>query len=208
MSLLTPWGYTITDADALTPMLSVGDFNALTANKYQGDGRILPCIDAACMAIRDWCNWHVYPAQACTWTERLLTGNGRAKRVGPDLLIQLPAMVVTGITSIALDEVEYDDYDLAANGILRLFDVGYTDRKTRIEVSYTAGLADGMTDALMELIAHRVTHAMAQPYGVQSESAGGVSITYSASWAASASATSLPDDSRDVLAPYRVRGVF
>ena len=36
MSLLTTWGYTITDADELTDMMSEEEFNQLTANKYAG----------------------------------------------------------------------------------------------------------------------------------------------------------------------------
>ena len=112
------------------------------------------------------------------------------------------------MTSVTLDGVEHGDCDIAPNGILRLFDVGRTDRRTQIVVNYTAGVAAGLMDGIRELIAGRVTHALAQPYGVQSESAGGVSITYSASWAASASATSLTDDNKEVLEPYRVKGVF
>lgn len=204
----TIWGYTITDADALEPMLSEADFNALTANKYAGDVRVTPNLNAACAAIRNWCGWHVYPVHACSITERLLAGNGRVKRVGTDLMIQLPATFVSIPASVTIDGVPFDDYDLAPNGILRLFDVGPMGRKAQVTVAYNAGLSDGMMDGIKELIAGRVNHALAQPYGVQSESAGGVSVTYSASWAASASASALPDDNKEVLAPYRVRGVF
>ena len=208
MSLVTTWGYTLADADALAPMLSEADFNAITANKYAGDARIQPNLDAACMAIRNWCGWHIFPALACTLSERLLAGNGRVKRVGADLLIQLPATHVTAVTSVTLDGMAHEDYDLATGGILRLFDVGRTDRKTRLAVAYTAGLPDGLMDGIQELIAHRVTHALASSAGVQSESAGGVSITYAATWINSARSTALPDDNKEVLAPYRVRGVF
>lgn len=204
----TIWGYTITDADTLPPMLSEADFNALTANKYAGDARIAPELAAACAAVRNWCGWHVYPTQACSMTERLLAGNGRVKRSGADILIQLPATLVSAVTSVTVDGLAYTDYDLAPNGILRLFDVGRLDRKMQIAVEYTAGLSDGMMDGVKELIAGRVNHALAQPYGVQSESAGGVSVTYSSSWAASSSASTLPDDNKETLAPFRVRGVF
>lgn len=204
----TIWGYTITDAESLSDMLTVEEFNNITANKYAGDARIEPNIDAACAAIRNYCGWHVYPAQACSMTERLLAGNGRVKRVGPDLLIQLPATFVSVPASVTIDGAPFDDYDIEPNGILRLFDVGHLGRKAQVTVTYTAGLSDGMMDGIKELIAGRVNHALAQPYGVQSESAGGVSVTYSASWAASASASALPDDNKDVLAPFKVRGVF
>jgi len=58
------------------------------------------------------------------------------------------------------------------------------------------------------LTAHRVTHAVTSSYGVTSEAAGGVSITYNASWAGNTRATALPDDNKEVLLPYRVGGVF
>ena len=204
----TIWGYTITDADSLAEMLTVEEFNNITANKYVGDARIEPNIDAACAAIRNYCGWHVYPAQACSMTERLLAGNGRVKRAGADILIQLPATFVSTPVTVTIDGVPFDDFDLAPNGILRLFDVGWMTRRTQITVTYTAGLSAGMMDSIKELIAHRVTHALASSAGVQSESAGGVSVTYSANWINSARSTALPDDNKEVLAPYRVRGVF
>jgi hypothetical protein len=43
---------------------------------------------------------------------------------------------------------------------------------------------------------------------VQSEAAGGVSVTYNATWTNSARATALPSDNKEVLAPYRLQGVF
>lgn len=208
MSLLTPWGYTIEDVEALAPILTVAEFNTATANKYAGDVRIEPNINAANAAVRNYCGWHIAPALACTLTERVLNGNGRIKRAGPDVLIQLPATFVSAASSVTVDGTPFDDYDLAPNGILRLFDAGWMTRKTQVVVTYTAGLSDAMLDGLKELITGRVIHALAQPYGVQSESAGGVSITYSASWAASASSTALPDDNRATLDAYRVRGVF
>jgi hypothetical protein len=63
-------------------------------------------------------------------------------------------------------------------------------------------------DGIQELIAHRVTHALASSNGITSEAAGGVSVTYNANWINSARATALPDDNKEVLAPFVVRGVF
>lgn len=203
----TTWGYSI-DAEALPPLLTLEEFNAMTANKYAGDARVEPNLSAACANVRNYCGWHISPALGCTLSERVLMGNGRIKRAGPDILIQLPATFVAGVESVTVDGVDHADFDIQPNGMLRLFDVKPTGRKALIAVSYTAGVDAALLDSLKELIAGRVIHALAQPYGVQSESAGGVSITYSASWAASASATSLPDDNKATLAPYQVRGVF
>lgn len=210
MSLLTTWGYTITDADELAPMLSPEDFNTLTANKYAGDTRIPGNIAAASLAIRNYCGWHMFPAQACSFSERLLSGNGRTKRAGADLLIQLPAAYVSGVSSVQIAGAAWTDYSLETNGLLRLFDVypHKVNRKTEVLVTYTAGIPDGLMDAIKELTAHRVTHALASSAGVQAESAGGVSVTYSANWINSARSTALADDNKEVLAPYRLLEVF
>lgn len=210
MSLLTPWGYTITDADALAEMLTVEEFNTLTASKYAGDARISPNIKAACEAIRNYCGWHINPPHACSFSERLLSGNGRIKRAGADFLVQLPAAFVSAVTSVTIGGKAWTDYGLETNGLLRLFDVyesGIT-RKTEIVVAYTAGLPAGRMDGIKELIAHRVTHALASSAGVQSETAGGVSVTYAANWINSAFSAGLADANKEVLAPYRLREVF
>ena len=208
MSLLTTWGYTITDADSLPAMLTVDEFNTMTANKYAGDVRIPDNIAAASMAIRNYCDWHMFPSQACSLSETALFENGRIKQIGCDVVIQLPATFVTGVTSVTINGEAWTDYSISANGILHLFDAGKLSRKSQIVVNYTAGLSDGMMAGVKELIAHRVTHALASSAGVQSETAGGVSITYSANWINSSRSTALADDNKEVLAPYKLRGVF
>ena len=79
MSLMTTWGYAIEDAEELTDLLTVEEFNAITANKYAGDARIQEAIKAASMAIRNYCGWHIFPQLACICSERILSGDGRLK---------------------------------------------------------------------------------------------------------------------------------
>jgi hypothetical protein len=209
MSLLTTWGYTITDADALAAMLTDAEFNTMTANKYAGDVRMTDNIAAASMAIRNYCDWHIYPVQSCEYSEYLLYGNGRIKAIGCDYIIQLPASCVTAISEITIDGTPWTRFSLSTNGVVHLFDVGrIISRTTQVTVKYTAGLTDGLMAGLKELIAHRVTHALASSAGVQSETAGGVSITYSANWINSSRSTALADDNKEGLAPYKLRGVF
>jgi hypothetical protein len=62
-------------------------------------------------------------------------------------------------------------------------------------------------NGIKDLIAHRVAHALAAPAGVQSESAGGVSVTYTTNWV-NASLTALAETDKEMLAPYKLRGVF
>lgn len=211
----TTWGYKLTQAASFTDFLTVMEFNAFTANKYTGDVRIEPNIHSATRSIQNYCGWHIYPNLECEMVYRVV--DLRDCFVGSDLLIQLPATFVTGITSILLncsfvdDEWKGDsvtDYDLEESGLLRIYDVGSIDRRSKIRIVYQAGIDAKQMDVLKELTAHRVTHAVSSSYGITSEAAGGVSVTYNAAWAGNTRSTALPDDNKEILNPYRVKGVF
>lgn len=209
MSLATNWGYNLTgDVTALADLLTVDEFNTYTAGKFSGDERIAAEIKTASLAIRNYCGWHVYPSETCSMTERLFHGDGRVKRVGPDLMIQIPARFITAVSSVTVDDKKCEAIDFETNGTVYAFDVPPMHRKSVVIVEYTAGLSDELMDSIKELAAHRVTHALVSSNGVTSEAAGGVSITYNANWVNSARASALPDDNKEVLAPYKVRGVF
>ena len=209
MSILTTWGYSMTDVDEVPGMMTLSEFNSMTAEKYLADSRVEPDIKAATAAIRNYCGWHVYPSQACelntTLYDKAVTISDRV------LLIQLPATFVSSIELIQIgDEVIDETYVLMSNGILRVYGLSWSRLKlwTPVVVRYTAGIPEGAADGLKELIAHRVTHALASSEGVQSETAGGVSVTYNANWINNSRATALADDNKEVLSPYRLRGVF
>lgn len=211
----TTWGYKLTTATAFTDFLTKTEFDKFTASKYTGDVRIEPNISSATRAIQNYCGWHIYPNLECEMVYRVV--DLRDCFVGSDLLIQLPATFVSGITSILLncsfvdDEWHGDsvtDFDLETSGLLRIYDVGSIDRRSKIRIVYNAGIDETEMDAIKELTAHRVTHAVSSSYGITSEAAGGVSVTYNASWAGNTRSTALPDDNKEVLNPYRVKGVF
>lgn len=207
MSLLTTWGYSINDVDELPNMLGADEYDEFTADKFSGDVRTTPNIGAACSAIRNYCGWHVSPSLECVLDTTFF--DGRAMCAGAWLIIQLPATFVSEVKSVEIDGTAYTQFSADTNGILRV----YTGARgfnplTHIEVVYTAGVPDYMAVGLKELVAHRVTHALASSNGVQSEAAGGVSITYSANWTNSARSTALPDDNKAVIEPYRLKGVF
>lgn len=207
MSMLTTWGYTLPTLSTLQDMLTVSDFNKYTNSKYTGDQRVQPDITAASMAIRNYCGWHVYPSAPCVMETTF--HDRRVTRVGDSLLIQLPASYVTDVSSVILYDADYEAFIFEPNGIVKVYGVHGTMKEwSKVIVEYTAGLPDGLMGSIQELIAHRVTHALASSNGVQSETAGGVSITYSANWTNSARATALADDNKEVLAPYRIKGVF
>lgn len=206
--ILTNWGYTLTELNKLPDMLSEDEYNIYSANRFAGDMRILDNIKAACFAIRNYCGWHLYPSAECKL--EAVMGDKRISRIGPDLLIQLPAAFVSNVASVTINDTEYEHFHCDTNGILHVYNVPIYEirRYTPVEVTYTAGLPTDMMDGIKELVSHRVTHAESSSNGITSEAAGGISVTYNSNWINGARATALPDDNKEVLAPYRVQGVF
>lgn len=207
MSLRTLWGYELTNADSMPDLIDAETFNEYSANRFSGDVRINPELASASTAIRNYVGWHLYPSEECALT--MTMQDRRITRVGVDVLIQLPAKYVTAVNAVTINERQYD-FTFETNGTLRVYEVDdcCLKRYSEVIVEYTAGLPDALMAAVWELMAHRLTHALASSNGVTSETAGGVSITYNANWINSARATALPDDNKEVLAPYRLQGVF
>ena len=217
----TPWGYKI-DAEQLPPLLTFAEFNNFTAGKFGGDARILSSIPAASEAIRNYCGWHVAPNLKCGTLYNV--HNLRDAFSGNDLLIQLPAKFITGVSLVVLnaewDEQAHEwkgdvltgtdpdvDFD-EGSGLLRVFDVGFLDKRSKVFIEYFAGYSECTAQAVKEIAAGLVTHAVTNPYGVASESAGGVSVSYSAAWSGTAGASQLSEACREMLNPYKVKGVF
>ena len=208
MSLITVWGYTIEKADELPPIITEDEFNEMTAGKFNGDVRTPSMIAAASTAVRNFVGWHLFPSLECKMTG--FVGLSPAfTRTGCEILVQLPAKLVTSIVSVKIDgnTIDSDLCLLEPNGLLHIVETGASWR-AKIEVVYVAGLPSELMGGIKELAANCATHALANSYGVTSEASGGVSITYNATWAASPRATALADDNKETLMPYKVKGVF
>lgn len=216
MSVITPWGYTLTGTDTLPSILSAEEFNQFTAGKYASDTRVASMLKSAEMAVRNWCGWHVADSQPCEYVNVIQSLH--FTRTGPDYLIQLPANYVSSVQRVFFNAerdnetdqwtgVEYEFF-CTTGGLLRVYNVGAQPRVSGVVIIYTAGLPNTLAGDIKELIAHRVIHALSSPNGVQSEQAGGVSVTYNASWINNSRATALPDDNKAVLAPYRLEEVL
>lgn len=214
---LSPWGYII-DSENIPDFITMQDFVQFTNNKFGNDMRIEANIPSATASIRNYCGWHISPNLTCGMLYRVQ--DLRDAFIGRDLLIQLPATFVTSVDKVVLDAVlnpstglyegeETEDFDIGmGDGLVRIYDVGTRDRKSNIFIKYSAGLPTEEIDVIKELTAHRVVHAVSSSYGVMSESVGGVSVTYNASWAGNTRSTALPDDNREILETYKVKGVF
>ena len=216
---LSPWGYTY-DAETLPDFITTTDFSNYTNGKFgTTDTRISTNITSATEAIRNYCGWHISPSLTCGMLYNV--HDLRDAFVGPDLLIQIPATYVTEVKKIVLGakwDAEADDwkgevitdpdrFDIQG-GLLRVYDVGCLDRRAKIFVKYQAGLPNAGIAVIKELTANKVTHAVTNAYGITSEAAGGVSVTYNSAWSGRSSSTTLADDTREVLNAYKVKGVF
>ena len=89
--------------------------------------------------------------------------------------------------------------------MLTVYDVCVSDRRDIVEVEFTSGIFDD--SAIKELCSQMVTFGLARSYGVTSEAAGGVSITYNSAWT-NGSFNSIMGNNAGLLAPYRLEGVF
>lgn len=205
MSMLTNWGYTLTEIDRLPDMMDIADYETYTGRDDDME-RVTVEASAACASIRNFVGWHLYPSAACRFES--IASDRRVIYHGSDMIIQLPARYISDVSVITIDDIEYEHYHVDTNGLLTVFNIRPIKRYSRIIVEYTAGLTDAMMAPIKELIAHRVTHAMAVPAGVTSEASGGVSVTYNATWINNARATALAGDNKELLIPYKVQGVF
>lgn len=205
---LTTWGYSLTDDAALPDLLTAEEFGTFSGGEYADQSeRIAAEISAASAAVRNYVGWHLAPSLGCRM--QVTMQDRRITRVGNDLLIQLPAKLVSEVTSVTLEGQELP-HSVDPGGILRCYDVEFRGYKrySVLTVDYTAGLSDAMTAPIRELVAHRVKHALAVPSGITSEASGGVSVTYNAGWINSAQSTTMQDANKEALAPFKLQGVF
>jgi len=203
MNYITSWGYELTGTEILPNIITTEEYNSYTASKYSGDVRVSPAIAAASLALRNYCGWHLTGSLVCkiSWT---ITNRGIIHR-GSDMIIQLPARFVSAINSVKVAGEDITDFSFQVNGLLTLYDVGVSDRRDRIEVEYIAGIPDA--NVIKELVAQMVTLSLSKSYGVTSEAAGGVSITYNSAWM-NGSYDQVLGNNAGMLAPYRLEGVF
>ncbi len=204
----TNWGYDLLDAQSLPEILTVAEFNTMTANKYALDSRVSSALQSVTASIRNYCGWHIANSQKC---ELVLNAQDlQITRKFSDLLIQLPFRYISSVESVLINATKTDniwsgdtvEFDSTYNGKLTLYDAYLDSRKSKIVIIAYVGVTD--TDALKGLIANKVGHILSGTYGVQSESAGGLSISYSSSFVNGAKPTSLMTDDKELLNSYKV----
>lgn len=190
--MLTAWGY---EAEDLPSLLSIQDFNSMTGNRYAGDMRAVVALDAASQAVRNACGWHISPSLSCKAVPLLVQPR----------LVALPANAVTAVSKVKENGVELTSgqYEWRRDGLVRraCFKCWPTNWNA-VEVEYSAGYdADAVPD-LKEAVRSIAEGVLAVAAGVNSESADGVTISYSANAASVAAA--LTEQQRMALMPYKL----
>lgn len=191
--MLTPWGYSI-DAQSVPEIIDVTTFNQMTGGRYASDERLESAISAATASIRAYCGWHVAPILEC---ECVMDGERGD--------IWLPCV---GLRSV--ESVEFDGVGQTVSGFNRLGRVRTANPQPigglgNVSVAYTAGFDVAAAPDLADVIAQRVVAAVALgSYGIASESAGGVSISYSGTALSDAGGVFLTDSVKAALTPYRL----
>lgn len=188
----TAWGYDV--EDGLAPIISAARFNEITGGAYCSNPRIEAAIGAASQAIRNFCGWHVCPSLDCV-----------ANPAGGSAVAKLPASYVSAIEYVKENGITLNSggYEWRKDGLLkRANPYRWSDSWDGIEVSYTAGFDAEAVPDLVEAVVSITAGVLAVAAGVQSESADGVTISYSAS--ASSIAASLTSQQKCALEPYRL----
>jgi hypothetical protein len=180
----------------------------MTANKYALDSRVQSALKSVTASIRNYCGWHVAGSLNCELTYNVC--DLHLTRKYSDLLIQLPFRFVSSVSRVILNAEKVDgvwtgdeyDFDFTYNGKLTVYDAEVCSRKSKVVIIATVGLND--TDAIKGLIASKVGHILSGTYGVQSESAGGLSISYSSSFVNGAKPNALMTDDKELLNSYKI----
>ena len=192
----TPWGYDVElrSMPGIPPLISLGDFHNLTGGAFGQDDLIEATIAGVSARIRSFCGWHIWPDLECRVT---LDGSR---------FLPLPASHVLSVSSVTVLGRELDpcEYEWGRDGLVRLR-VPAPDAWSSVEVRYVAG-HEGVAcpEDLAALVAHRVVHNVAMPFGVQQETVGSVSKSYVTSMAIEAGGVNLSVRDRSALAPYRI----
>lgn len=189
--MLTPWGYSV---DSLPPIIGIDEFNDMTGNRYASDGRVESAIAAATAAIRAYCGWHVAPILTCEYVCDGERGD-----------IWLPCAGLRSVDSVEFDGVAQDVRGFNRHGRVRTANRQPCGGLGNVSVTYSAGYDLDATPDLAQLIAQRVVAEVAlSAYGIASETAGGVSISYSGTALSDAGSSFLPDSAKAALSAYRL----
>lgn len=183
----TNWGY---EVENLPLIISVSEMRTIAPSLSATNEQLAAVLSKVSEAVRDFCGWHVAPSLECKYTG---TGEGR--------LLMLPAMGVTGVSSLKVSGEDIAAFEWSASGMIRLTDSLFPDSWRSVEAVYTAGFAGG---AVAQVAAQIALNALVASPGVREEHAGQVGITYNATGSGISGGVSILGRDRELLAPYKL----
>lgn len=195
----TLWGYDI-NVETLPPLLSVEEFNRITLGKYASDQRACSALSAASTSIRNYVGWHLAANYECEVTYAYYDLHVTRNKHGISIL--LPTRFLSSVVKVEMDDVDVTEsvFQIKRRGQVDLLHCPCFFKK--VKITFMSGLIDD--GGLKALVANRVSNALSGPVGVSSESAGGVSISYSSSYVAGSSSTALLTADKEFLNAYKI----
>jgi len=179
-------------ADATSPLASKPELNTFVQRTVD-DALAAMVLAQASAAIRNHCGWHIAPVAE----DDALTINGNSAVVLP-----LPTAHVTAVASVVEDGTTLtadDHYEWSAAGYLPHVGDVWTTTLRGVVATVTHGYQNAPED-VKSVCLQFAARLLADPSGVKSETAGGVSVTYG-------QAGGLTEFEIITLSPYRVANI-
>jgi len=172
----------------------------MTGGKWQSQSLLVDtALAAASQAVRNACGWHVSPSMKC-----------KAKVTATGKLAKLPTCYVSAVdhvkelqedgtwASLTSGEYEWRDDGLLRRTCFKQFPTWWDAVKAEYDAGYDAAAVPDLAFAVVGI----AEGVLSLPTGVASESADGVSISYSAQ--AQSVANAMTSQFAASLAPYRL----
>ncbi|MGW4641810.1 hypothetical protein ACWEN6_25050 [Sphaerisporangium sp. NPDC004334] len=157
----------------MAPLATVDQLGTYLDAPVTNTARAEMLLEAASQAVRDYCGWPISQTGPET-----ITVDGSGGRV-----LQLPALHVTDITAVTIDDVELAPtaYRWSVIGLVKRLDGGcWPDTYQSIGVTWTCGY-DPIPASILELVCAAVARRLPNPSGHAAESIGDYAVTYSKS---------------------------
>lgn len=168
----TAWGYSVASDDGKLPLLITPEqLQEATGGRFGPDTPgVSTVLEGVSAVIRDACRWHVSPVLDC---EERTGGPGKVIALRTLMMPDDPEVEELGV-ALGPGQFEWDGRGLIRRACFR----SWPDAWGSVVVRYRSGIPPEMAPALVAVAAQVASNSLAAPAGVQSEQAGGVSISY------------------------------
>lgn len=168
----TAWGYSVASDDGkLPPLITPEQLQEATGGRFgPKTPGVSTVLDGVSAVIRDACGWHVSPVLD---VEERTGGPGKVIALRTLMMPDDPEVEELGV-ALGSGQFEWDCRGLIRRACFR----SWPDAWGSVVVRYRSGIPSDMAPELVAVAAQVASNALAAPAGVQSEQAGGVSISY------------------------------